>query len=82
MSNESYHIRNEMCPRCRELGNDNSKDNLGVFSDGHCHCWSCGYYVKADGISSFLSKGQENKAEKTPPKVFLPEDCDINYPQR
>lgn len=82
MKNDSFHIRNEVCPRCRELGNDKAGDNLGVFSDGHCHCWSCGYYVKADGVASFLSKSQENQKPKEAPKVFLPEDCDTNYPQR
>lgn len=39
----SHHIRNEPCPECRKRGQDHHGDNLGVFSDGHTHCWSCGH---------------------------------------
>lgn len=41
--NESYVIRKEQCPKCRELGNDRSMDNLAVYSDGHEYCFRCGY---------------------------------------
>lgn len=33
----SNFIRHEPCPKCH------SKDNLGVYSDGHCYCFGCGY---------------------------------------
>lgn len=34
----------EPCPRCRENGRDSRGDNLGVYSDGGAHCYSCGYH--------------------------------------
>jgi len=43
MRNDSYVIRKEPCPKCRELGNDRSGDNLAVYSDGHEYCFRCGY---------------------------------------
>ena len=33
----------EPCPKCREEGKDDSGDNLHRYSDGHAHCFSCGY---------------------------------------
>jgi hypothetical protein len=39
---KAYHY--EPCPRCRELGNDNRGDNLVVYSNGHSHCFACGYH--------------------------------------
>lgn len=33
----SNFLRHEPCPKCH------SKDNLGVYSDGHCYCFGCGY---------------------------------------
>ncbi len=31
------------CPKCAERGKDRSGDNLGIYSDGHAYCFSCGY---------------------------------------
>ena len=38
-------IRKEPCPRCRDSGRDHSGDNLAVYEDGSCYCFSC-HYVK------------------------------------
>lgn len=35
----------EECPRCVTNGRDSRRDNLGVYSDGGAHCFSCGYHV-------------------------------------
>lgn len=45
---ESYKIGDEPCPKCREMGNDRSGDNLAVYSDGHKFCFACKHYVKGD----------------------------------
>lgn len=56
----SIFIRHEACPKCRESGGDRDGNNLARYSDGHGHCFSCGYYEKGDGelpsSSSFKSK--------------------------
>lgn len=38
-------IRRTQCPKCKRQGNDNSRDNLVLYSDGHKHCFACGYHV-------------------------------------
>jgi len=42
---ESFLLRKEPCPKC------GSRDNLGVYSDGHKFCFGqgCGHYEKGDG---------------------------------
>lgn len=40
---ESHKIGHEPCPSC------GSHDNLGRYSDGHGHCFGCGYYEPGDG---------------------------------
>jgi twinkle protein len=40
---ESEFVRKEPCPQC------GSKDNLGRYSDGHAHCFGCGYRERGDG---------------------------------
>ena len=34
----------EQCPKCSAEGRDRRGDNLGVYSDGSSHCFSCGYH--------------------------------------
>lgn len=38
---DSYFLRHEPCPKC------GSRDNLGVWSDGHKYCFGCRYYELA-----------------------------------
>ena len=40
-TDDSTFIAHEACPEC------GSRDNLGRYSDGHGHCFGCGYYEKA-----------------------------------
>lgn len=41
-TNDSTFIAHEPCPEC------GSRDNLARYSDGHAHCFGCGYYEKGD----------------------------------
>ena len=43
---DSVFLFHEACPSC------GSRDNLGRYSDGHAHCFGCGYYEKGDGTVS------------------------------
>lgn len=74
MRSESF-SHHEPCPKC------NSRDNVGVWSDGHKFCFGCHVYIPGDQdkIASFKSKLTEvnNKEEK---QVSLPEDCVFNLP--
>jgi twinkle protein len=46
---ESRLTHKEQCPQCADKGEDTHKDNLGVFDDGHTHCFSCSYHTKPTG---------------------------------
>ena len=43
----SVYIRHEPCPQCQKNGSDRDGNNLARYSDGHGHCFSCGYYEKS-----------------------------------
>lgn len=78
---ESYLVRKERCPQCAKLGKDNSHDNMAVYSDGHTFCFGCSYTTFPNSINSFQDKTkQTNKKEKE--SIYLPIDCDMNYPTR
>ena len=80
MQTTSEFLRNEACPQCRKLNRDRKGDNLGVYSDGHCICWSCGYYVPPDALKQVAQKlGEAPQASETK-VVVLPHDVDVNYP--
>lgn len=59
----SEFIRHEPCPSC------GSRNNLGRYTDGHAHCFGCGYRERGDGkttpasdgtaLSSFEAEGSE-----------------------
>lgn len=55
---ESTVVRRERCPKCASQGNDNSGDNLAVYSDDHVHCFSCGYHR---GVSGYMSEPEPSK---------------------
>lgn len=48
---ESYKVGQEQCPKCASMGNDNSGDNLVLYSDGHKYCFACQHYVKGDDMT-------------------------------
>lgn len=72
MQSESYVLRKEQCPKCRELGNDRSMDNLAVYSDGHSFCFRCGHTT---GRSIFSTK-----VARVEPTVVLPHDVVSEIP--
>lgn len=74
MSYENTFLYNEVCPRCRKKGNDKSGDNLGVYSDGHAHCWSCGFY-RPPTCASVTRIHRDTK----PLSIVLPDDCTTTY---
>lgn len=78
VTNDSYLIKQIRCPECAKLGKDNNKDNLAVYSDGHSYCYSCGYTVHINKLTSF-GKPQQKQEH---PLVMLPYDCDVNYPHK
>lgn len=43
---DSTFVRHEPCPSC------GSKDNLARYSDGHGHCFGCGYHTGAGEVST------------------------------
>lgn len=43
MTEDSTFVRHEPCPECH------SSDNLARYTDGHGHCFGCGYYQKGEG---------------------------------
>jgi len=48
--NETRFLRHEPCPKC------GSRNNLGVWDDGHKYCFGCRYYVPPDDNISSLKK--------------------------
>lgn len=41
---QSRVVGKQQCPACASAGNDRSRDNLILYSDGGNHCFSCGYH--------------------------------------
>lgn len=66
----SHLLYKTRCPRCAENGRDRSGDNLGVYSDGHSYCYSCGYTTNATS-SSKLRQQAKQELKEIP---ALPED--------
>lgn len=72
----------EQCPRCAENGRDRHKDNLGVYSDGGKHCFSCGFHVNPKFQASL--QGQLKHLIERPiddyQKAVLPSDFQRQIP--
>ena len=58
MSHLLYKTR---CPACAESGRDRAGDNLGVYSDGHAFCYSCGYTTGATLQGKLNKQTKEHK---------------------
>lgn len=69
----SHLLYKTRCPACAENGKDRSGDNLGVYSDGHTYCYSCGYSSSPNVAGKLSGKTKEHK-----PIPDLPEDTDVN----
>lgn len=69
----SVFIRHEPCPVC------GSRDNLGVWSDGHAFCFGCGHYRPSE--SSELLKQFKAPAATAGAVPPLPEDVSVYIPE-
>lgn len=65
----------ERCPRCLDQGRDSRGDNLGVYTDGSAHCFSCGYHRHPSGFTLWDVKEKEDG-----PKGSLPADFTREVP--
>lgn len=70
-------VRHEQCPKCAARGNDRSRNNLAVYSDGSMYCFSCHYSVSASGVSRIKSDDQPVREI-----LALPHDADTDLPQK
>lgn len=84
MNNETYLVRQERCPECARLGNDNGKNNLAVYSDGHTYCFAGhGLLSSPSKIGSFRATlANESNQQVEENQIVLPNDCDVSYPHR
>lgn len=74
--NQSRFLYHRECPRCRENGKDKKGNNLGVYDDGHTHCFSCDYHTHSYTVL-LLEKAAEAfeiKRETGPKGIYLPKD--------
>jgi hypothetical protein len=79
---DSHLVRQERCPECARHGADTSGDNLAVYSDGHTHCYSCGYWTPADSrvkLHNWSSKS--GRVDEVKSSLSLPDDCNVDYPK-
>lgn len=71
---DSVFVRHESCPSC------NSRDNLGVWSDGHKFCFGCGHMVPPDKKGFEYVSRVLNKDMKPKKKPKLPDDASYSLP--
>jgi len=62
-------LKHEACPRCREVGNDRSGNNLARYDNGSAFCFSCRYVERADKYSPV--SGSREGGER-PPRDLTP----------
>ena len=79
LMSESYILRHEQCPECKKKGRDNGRDNLGIYSDGHEYCYSCGYFVAGSIVKRYQAKTSEPVVSTTK-QVVLPYDVSTILP--
>jgi len=81
---ETYIIKHEQCPECKKQGRDNGHDNLGIYSDGHHYCFSCGYFVPSDKCKTYEARhrGLQSSVQRERPIIRLPTDSDIGIPRK
>lgn len=73
----SHCLNHEPCPRCQNNGHDRTGDNLAVYSDGHKHCFRCGYTVLSSGLEAL------KRTDDTPRiSITLPADVDEHLPRK
>ena len=72
----SIFLHHEACPKC------GSKDNLGVWADGHKWCFGCHYYESGESSLNYniLRERVNYNNEKPTKQVDLPADFDYTIP--
>jgi hypothetical protein len=67
----SFVIRKEQCPRCARAGRDRKGDNLAVYDDESCHCFSCGHtrLSEAEKERRGITDEQEEEGVMTREKI-------------
>lgn len=75
--NRSACIDHNPCPSCTKMGRDKHGDNLGVYEDGHVHCFSCGYHTSVSIYSQMLERDKDAELHdrKLGRILRLPDDC-------
>jgi len=68
----SHLLYKTRCSACAAQGKDKSGDNLGVYSDGHSYCYSCG-----NGSSATLTGKLGKQQKEVKPIPDLPNDIDL-----
>jgi len=62
-------LRHEPCPKCRELGNDRSGNNLARYANGSAFCFSCRYLERAERYSPVAGNREGGEG---PPRDLTP----------
>lgn len=73
----SRFLHHEPCPNC------GSRDNVGVFDDGHKWCFGgCGYYIPPTELSSLedIKQWLNKKSKEHGHSINLPDDFSYNIP--
>jgi hypothetical protein len=69
-------VHYEPCPACRARGKDRRGDNLGRYSDGGGHCYSCGYHEQP----TLLNRNANQTPVKNVQEGPLPRDFTRDVP--
>lgn len=65
----------EACPDCRKRGQDRSGNNLGVYDDGHKHCFACGYREGSQNQSvTVIGSRLQQQQKENSDALVLPAD--------
>ncbi len=71
------------CPKCSLEGKDTNGDNLAIYTDGHTHCFGCGYHtpVPIDVKVANLANAQLKPTDDVANDFGLPDDCVLDIPE-
>jgi len=77
-------LNHQQCPECLSEGRDNGRDNLGVYSDGHHYCFSCGYYRPGNKIANFSQRHRQvdELPQQNNYNLCLPSDSNVRIPNQ
>lgn len=79
MQQNSHLIEHRACPQCVKQGRDHGRDNLGVYSDGHHWCFSCGFHTNGNRIQTYQTENSRPEEANTR-TIYIPEDADTSLP--